>query len=244
MRAKMRGAALKVGVEEQGLYFVSAAEMATAFDVPEARVQKLMTKGRLKLDNRGEPVAWHAAEDGSGLYFYGEAIDSPFTEENVYWIHQGKGLQMAQADGGSPSPVAGLSFLDKVVFEEDNLVATSFASDPDSDYWYWNYVRGGSSISSVAFDLPVDGVTDGEATLMVHLKGAGLAGVGNPYSVDIALNGQSVGSDSWSGTELVTLEIPVTLKPGNNTVTVTGIADASDELFYVLIDRIGRQSSP
>ena len=52
------------------------------------------------------------------------------------------------------------------------------------------------------------------------------------------LNGQSVGSDSWSGTEPVTLEIPVTL---NLATTSDGhrVADASDELSYVLIDRIG-----
>ncbi|GBE08121.1 peptidase family C25 [bacterium BMS3Abin11] len=238
-RKKHKGSALKLGVQEAGLYFVSTAEMATAFGVPEARVQRQLRRGRLKLKNRGETVAWHAAEDISGLYFYGEAIDSPFTRDNVYWIKRGKGLMMAEADGGAPAPVSGQSFLDEAVFEEDRIPATAITSDPDSDYWYWKRILAGlAGWETASFDLPVKGVADSNATLTIHLKGAGLAGFGKSFEVEVALNGIVVGGESWSGTEPVALEIPVTLQAGNNQVVVTGLNKAGADPAYILVDSI------
>ncbi len=233
-----KGSVLKLGVQETGLYFVSSAEMASAFGIPEARVRGLLRRGRLQLKNRGETVAWHAAEDGGGLYFYGEAIDSPFTLDNVYWIKRGKGLQMAETENDAPLAVTGQSFLDEVLFEEDKLAATVFASDPNSDYWYWNYVFAGSLSSSADFTLLVAAVADSDATLLVHLKGVKLTKPGDAYSVDIALNGTTVSRESWTGTELKTLEIPVSLLEGANQVTVTGVTTAGAEFAFILVDSI------
>ncbi len=233
-----KGSALKLGVQEAGLYFVSSAEMASAFGIPERRVKRQLRRARLMMTNQGEKVAWHAAEDNSGLYFYGEAIDSPFTLDNVYWIKRGKGLQMAETENDAPLVVTGQSFLDEVSFEEDKQAWTVITSDPDSDYWYWNFVFAGSSSSSAEFNLPVSAVADSNATMLVHLKGVEITGLGNAYSVDIALNGTTVGSESWTGTELKSFEFPVSLLDGTNQVTVTGVTTAGADFTYVLIDSI------
>ena len=36
--------------------------------------------------NLGAEVSWLAADDGSGLFFYAEALDSLYTTDNVYWL--------------------------------------------------------------------------------------------------------------------------------------------------------------
>jgi len=143
---------------------------------------------------------------------------------------------MAEADNNVPLAVTGQSFLDEVSFEEDKQAWTVITSDPDSDYWYWNYVFAGNSSSSVEFNLPVSAVADSNATMLVHLKGVEIAGLGDAYSVDIALNGTTVGSESWTGTELKTLDFQVSLLDGTNQVTVTGVTTAGADFTYVLID--------
>ena len=39
-------------------------------------------------------VAWMALENNAGLIFWGEAIDSIYTRDNVYWLGVGPGLRM------------------------------------------------------------------------------------------------------------------------------------------------------
>ena len=59
----------------------------------------------------------------SGLLFYGEAIDSIYTRDNVYWLRRGPGLPWIRptrpAVTGGPA-----SFLDEAHAEEDQLPAT------------------------------------------------------------------------------------------------------------------------
>ena len=58
--------AIYLGVEETGLYAVSAAEIAARFGITEASVQDRIQTGELLLTEEGETVAWTPSADGSG----------------------------------------------------------------------------------------------------------------------------------------------------------------------------------
>ena len=97
-----------------------------------------------------------------GLLFYGRAIHSIYASDNVYWLGVGRGAPMGLADGGRPSPVGRLSFLDEVHAEENHLPATAVSTDPESDYWFWDYLSGGDpTYGSKTFPITAVGVDHG-----------------------------------------------------------------------------------
>lgn len=238
--------ALKIAVREDGLYFMSSAEIAQALALPESNIQWSIRNGRMRLRNRGRDVAWTPAEGSTGLYFYGQAIDSPFTRDNVYWLRRGIGPVMGREDGGKPAPAPpGQVFTDIVSFEEDLLPGTSLASDPYSDYWYWKQVIAGhSTMGTARFDLPLAGVEGDSGVLRIRCKGVGFAGYSAAYHIAVSLNEQAPVETSWNGADSVTLDLQATgLRDGLNTLAITGLPDptpgAGINLFFIDSIEIG-----
>ncbi len=50
-----------------------------------------------------DSISWIAGNDNSGVFFYGESIDSIYTRDNVYWFGVGPGATMAGRPGGASS---------------------------------------------------------------------------------------------------------------------------------------------
>jgi hypothetical protein len=85
---------LRIEVVDPGLYVISASEIATGLNLTTEKAAELIAAGRVTLTSQGKGVAYLPAQDGSSLYFYGQAIDSIYTTTNVYWLTQGKGKTM------------------------------------------------------------------------------------------------------------------------------------------------------
>ena len=85
---------LRIEVVDSGIYTISATEIATGLALSAAKATELIGSGDVKLTYMGKAVAYLPALDGSGIYFYGQAIDSIYTSTNVYWLSQGKGKIM------------------------------------------------------------------------------------------------------------------------------------------------------
>jgi hypothetical protein len=60
-----------------------------------------------------------------GLSFYGWAIESIFTKENVYWLSDSTGLNMEIVTGPGPNPVSGLDPFTETVHREEEQYPAS-----------------------------------------------------------------------------------------------------------------------
>ncbi len=234
----------KIAVRENGLYYLSASEIASLTGTTTTKIQGMINNNQLLLTNQGQNVAYLSSSDNSGIYFYGQGIDSIYTRENIYWLEKGRGLQMEVITGTGPDPsIGGETFTETFHFEEDHWAATALFDDPQSDYWLWDYiVAGDSGLGSKTFNIKANGVASSSesATLSVHLQGDTDTNTSTDpdHHVVISLNGTKIGEDRWDGIEAHTLELSFNqslLNEGDNNVMVTGLLDtgAPYSIFYV-----------
>ena len=235
-------AALKIGVNETGLVFVSKETIAAHFGLSAASAASMLASGRFKLTNQDKPVAWLAASDERGLLFYGEAIDSVYTRDNVYWLRRGNGYVIDQVPTGkAPATGATAAFRDTTHAEKDLLPATIVATDPDSDYWFWDYLSAGDPVQGKkSFVVNATSLAPGGAPLLrVKLSGATATGVENEHHVVVRLNGVSLGEEHWTGITAHTLTLPVNaslLHEGANDVEVEALLDSGVGFSIVFVD--------
>lgn len=237
--------AIRIGVEADGLYLVRTEDLAAILDLKPEKLVKVMEKGQISITNRGQEVAWTFAAGGAGVLFYGEGpdgLDSLYTRENVYRLTAGtRGLQMATTSGSAPSPAPGLQFLDTVHAEADRLPATVVTTDPDTDWWFWDYLNaGGASDGKQTFPVQAADLsgTDGTARLRVTLHGATSIGVADEHHAIVRVNGTEVGETRWSGLTESSFEVdlsPSLLVPGENAVEVEAVLGSGVpySIFYV-----------
>lgn len=237
--------AIRIGVEADGLYLVRTEDLAAILDLKPEKLAKVMEKGQISITNRGQEVAWTFAAGGAGVLFYGEAptgLDSLYTRENVYRLTAGiRGLQMATIAGSSPSPAPGLAFLDTVHAEADRLPATVVTTNPDTDWWFWDYLNaGGASDGKRTFPVQAPDLssTGSTARLRVTLHGATATNVVDEHHAIVRVNGTEVGETRWSGLAESSFEVdlaPSLLVAGENAVEVEAVLDSGVpySIFYV-----------
>jgi hypothetical protein len=222
------GDEIKIAVKEKGLYHLDAAAIANTLGIPLQRAQRKIGNLNYQLLNQGQPVAYIPAKGNTGLYFFGEDIDSIYTDKNIYWLNKKKGLSMEFVNGGSPAPTYGdETFVDTLHLEEDHYALTALFDDPKSDFWLWDFVKGGER--GKRFNFYAHGAASyGTASLRVLLKGATNSGANPDHHVKVSLNGTYIGQSWWDGINDHTFEINFDqslLMDGGNTIKVTGILD-------------------
>ncbi len=222
--------AIYLGVEETGLYAVSAAEIASRFGVTEASVQSRIQSGELELTEAGEAVAWTASADGSALQFFGVERRSLFTTERIYRLSLETGSTMAERSAAPGAITEGLSFESDLHLEEDLIPAVIIAQDPDEDYWFWQLISAEPLMpqaASVAFDLEA---IAGDGTLYVNLHGI----ESQAHSVEVRLNGTLLGTINFEGVvpHQASFSVPeAAMRNGENTLTVEAANPDSGMLY-------------
>lgn len=224
---------VKLGVRDSGLYYLTTAEIGGWLGLSAAQVQTAIRQTALVLRNRGQVIPWRPASGQAGIYFYGQAIDSPYTRDNVYWLQKGangEGRRMGTFDSQRPPPATvDQTFADTQTREEDAMPVPVLPADPDSDYWYWKAASAGDGGQS--FTLRFDGVatTAGNATLRMRGRGASAA---TTHNFTVSLNGTVIGTGSGANTNPFAVDLPFSqslLQEGDNTVTVS----ASTGVFFI-----------
>jgi hypothetical protein len=231
---------MKLTVPSTGLYFVSASQIAAELGLAESAASALVSQGGLRLSNAGTPVALFPASNGSGLYFYGEALSTMYASENVYWLARGQSLPM-RSIGGVPSLDGPAFHMERVHVEQDTFAATLASTDPDSDFWYWSSLMAslpafrtgtyGFSASSVASG------TGASASVEVHAFGA----TTTPHRLRVNVNGSTVGEATFHGAVAASLHFelePSLLADGANTVTVEAVLESGVAFDVVYIDSL------
>ncbi len=240
-----RATQLKIAVENEGLYKLGADELASWFDIPERRIRRMLASGGLRLTHQGRPVAWTSSADGNELLFWGQALDSIYTRKSTYWLSLKSGVRMRRARSARTRRrvTEGVAFYHTLRAEEDHFPATTVATDPESDYWHWEFISAGNpSFGRHAFTLNAIGVADApvEASLKVHLVGATDTGGASvrDHHVRVRLNGYLVGEGRFDGigafNEAYSFDQSV-LREGDNTVELEGVLDtgAPFSVFYI-----------
>lgn len=237
--------AIRILVKQDGLYTVSADQIAAALAVTSQTAQSWINTGMVRLQQGSQPVAWRADSSGARLYFYGQAIqgvDSVYTPYNVYWLDHSSGVTMNVLRGKGPTPTtSALPFQSSIHVEQNLKPIPSLLTDPDADFWFWNYARAGdATLSAPQFAVPVPNpATTGTVTLRAALQGATDLVPGNDHHARVLVNGNQVGDATWDGIApyvlTATFDAALLAANGNNTITVSGILDqgVSSSLFWV-----------
>ncbi len=243
--AKGKKTPVAIGVGASGLYRVDAAALAAVLGTTAKEIQQKILGGELALSTggtasgiggqAGQPVAWTADAGGAGLLFWGEASDSIYSAARVYWLRRESGPQMASEGAGSPAAAAapGGSFADTATAERNAFAAVVVPADPDSDYWYWDFlIAGDPTDGAKTFPVDAPGFTAGGGELTVRLHGATSA----VHRATVTVNGTALGDAEWSGLtpESASFTVPAgVLQASGNQVEVDADREATGSIFYV-----------
>ncbi len=240
--------AIHVSVRETGLQYLSVPQLAPYVNLPLPALEQRIARGKAVLSRAGQAVAWHPDlrpnGGAAGLFFYGEAeTDSLYTAAGIYKLDVGNaGLAMRQAHvgagtGGSPAG----TFPATRRVETDAFAATVLGLDPESDYWFWEFVQGDDpsfGTRSFAFDAPgAEG--SAPATLALDLHGATASGFAGEHDVAVSVNGVALGGASWTGIapHRVDLAVPAgTLLPAGNVLEVAAAIGGGAPFSIVYVD--------
>jgi len=226
--------AVMVGVRETGIVRVPFTELATRFGKPVQNIANSAEKGSLSVTAGGKDVAF--TSDSDSVLFFGEKSDSLYSNDRIYRIDLDKGDRMPNvAVAGSNASLS--SFKSKVDVETDAFAAAVLPLDPESDYWFWEYiVSGDANVGRRTFSFTAPDVASSSgASLEVRLQGA-LKDAS--HIANVKLNGVPVGAMNWSSlnSRTSTFNLPAAvLQDGANEVEIEGVLDPSDpfDVFYI-----------
>lgn len=187
----------KITVDQEGIYELSYASLAAA-GLPVGAIDPRT----FKLFNQGDELAIHAAGQEDGIFnpgeyllFYGQGIDSKYTDRNMYWLTwgNGDGRRMENLDG-SPSGSASVptDFLATRHLEMDS--AGYYSQQPsgvERDHWYWYLLYTDSGPAAVEFSTSLDHLGSGPGPISLRGRIMGYA-ASSSHHTRIYLNDQLV----------------------------------------------------
>jgi hypothetical protein len=240
------GSVLKIGLGEDGVYKLGYTDLVNAgFDPATVDPRKL------KMTNQGAeiPIKVEGETDGrfdstDFILFYGTAIRSPYTTQNIYWLSAGAeaGLRMEQRNaapaGNAPSP---LDFLLTHHAEEDTVYWQNLPGKGE-DRWFWQ-----SRISpntqglpaQRAYEVVLGQLSPAATTATIRVRLQGYTGLG--HRTRIYLNDQVVDEQSWQGQVQFEHNVTVShslLRSGKNIVRVEAVESGAvvDQLLLNWIE--------
>ncbi len=233
-------ASLQIEVQQSGLHRLSAAEIADVLGLAQGQVRSFLRSGRVALENQGRAVAWLPSNDsGDGLYFYGQAIDSLYTLNNVYQLQLGRAGER-MSGGGSASLFAGSSsgtFVSTELFEEDRIPAISSTLETEVDHWYWDGINATSSDTLRDFAVTVPDAAGGSAVLRTRLTGISNGAANRDHHAIVRVNGAEIGTAAWGGMSRHEAEMTFdgALLTPTTTIEIEGILDegSSESIFFI-----------
>ncbi len=239
--------ALKLIVREDGWYRIPGSSLIAA-GLPSGT----RTRG-LRLIAGGEEVPVKVDDGGDGrmdaadtLEFYGLAIDTPWTDGQVYWLIDGSkpGARISDLSTRKATPLSASSF-PFTVERKDRVLFFAALGGEDSDSFFGpmiSTVYGPATQNLDVRHLDSDGTT---ASLTVRLQGVSDSlSTQDDHRVGVELNGISVGEMSFGGRQNVarSFEFPAgLLHEGTNVVRLTALQPVRDTVnWYVdsLVDRV------
>jgi hypothetical protein len=232
----------RVKVRTDGFYKLTYTELLTA-GLPVASLDPRT----FQLYNLGNELAIFVEGEADGKFdqtdtvlFYGQALASKYTADNVYWLTYGKaqGLRMGTRDG-APTTAATPAYYSAQRHMEANAYYFPFApGDENMERWMWDYVYPPSR-PNWTYPFTVAQPYAGAGTLKVAMLGYLNNPINPDHHVRISLNGTQVGDFTWDGItwQIVEMNIPQSiLAVGSNTLEVMDPNDTGVGSDVVYID--------
>jgi hypothetical protein len=236
---------LKIEIKEDGIYRLTYLDLITA-GIPPEEIDplsfKLMNRGQetsLTVVNRGrlrKPRAgWGKRPDESNkiddakinfyIEFFGQKLESIFSDINVYWLYWGEipGAEIQKIDGGiKNSSESTPSFHEKLHWEENLEVWASTPGAPETDFWFWERLTAPSK-RTYALDISNPSPASHRPVMKVAFQGRSTTTPYPNHHALIRLNGTLIGDGYWSGTDIHIMEMAfpsALILNGPNTVSI------------------------
>jgi peptidase C25-like protein len=224
--------ALKIGIREAGWYRIGQEELVAAGLDPAVDPRRL----RLYMEGWEVGVIISGQDDGrldpgDALWFYGTGLDTPSTDERVYWLLLGDGcgkrIRSVRGAARQPGP-ASFPF---TVTRKDRVIYFAAVKNGERENFFGPVVseKGAEQTLRVG---QLDGQTPHQALLSIALQGVtDIPEMTPDHEVELRLNGTGVGQTSWDGRTPHTVRIPVDsnlLVEGENLLELFARGDPSD----------------
>ncbi len=224
-------------VNQTGMYRVAYEDLkAAGLDLVGIRSTEIA------LTLRGNPVPIYLSNSrsfGPGEYFdfYGQALDTLYTDTNVYQIQINRKLasriSTASAAPGNEAPI---TYYMETLSHDPNLNYN--VASPISDPWYFASMYTTTTSKSWNYSVELDQFLAGVApiSLSLDIYGGSDAFQRPDHHVQVLLNSQSIADLTFDGFTAQTVsasELPAL--PGANTITITlpGDTGASGDVVFL-----------
>lgn len=230
--------AVKLIVEEDGIYEVTAAELAAiGFDLTAA------DPATLALSSGGQPVAFQVIGRGQDrvIRFYGQGLGKlAYSPQNVYWLEAGPALgQTAVAVAEHAAvPAANVAFtrvVSATVHVEQQrqyIPKVPMGADP----WLWESLL---APAETTIEISVPHPAPGDALLQVRVWGNSAAPADPDHHLTLTLNGTPVADARWDGMgeHVITATVPASvLREGANRLRLVAAGDTGAVADAILLD--------
>lgn len=235
---------LKITIVDEGLYRLSYNDLVDAGFALNSVDPRL-----LRLENQGQELAILIEGEADALFdpsdqilFYATAIDSKFTERNVYWLSIGNqlGRRMGVSSVAATQGLPVATHFPATHHAEEQTTYWHNMPGKDDERWFWDARLSPNTEempTSRAYTFDLQNVSrDATATVEVRLKGyTSLA-----HRTRITLNDIPIDDQTWAGQGQFSHVAEIAqafLQSGENTLVVEAI-NAGAIVDQVLVDWI------
>lgn len=233
---------LTLRIPADGIYFLSASNMAAALTVNVAQVQSTLSSGLCAVTTMGVGVPRQISSDG--IRFYGVATNTLYATASVYRVDWTAGIDMNMANGGAPSPASTTQAWTRTIHvEQDNAATPDVEDDPDADYWFWAYLVASTppyDTNTISISTPDLAGTGQDSVLSVNLHGGTTSYTGIEHQVAVSFNGHSLGTMQWQGTKAMqqTFAITSSWLATSNSVLLQATLPSGPAYSIVYVDSV------
>lgn len=240
----------RIATREEGLYQISETDLKDA-GLP-AHLDEV---DQIKIYHRGKELdTWLETYRGEWMItFYGEALESIYSDENVYWLvlteevpgwvknyHDGENLDAAEDEFtnipySNRSDLPENSYYREILLEENNLYKPQVEHE---DHWFWLTL---TSPETKEIKIWINQESMGTGYLVLDVWGATQSSLDNDHHLIASLNGKPVLDERWDGIGRYTLKAefePDFLENGENTLSLSVTSENEGYLDIVFLNQV------
>jgi len=236
---------LRLGVLRDGVYCVSATDIAIALGITTSVALASLGSGEFLLTCGTNAVAW--SSDGTSLYFPGARSRELYAPENVYFLRQGAGRVMDSRSAPLASGGTNLWFMGNCRYRREFMDVTAYFDRRSTNASLTNAPIFGMSLgnsscnrTSCLFTAALPGYQSSAATnLQLAVQAISYGDYnksGDTHRFETFINNVSCGTNSWSGEQLVRFPYTVELAAVTNDLPQVVITNLTPTKHFLLLD--------
>ncbi|MBN1551331.1 hypothetical protein JW979_07675 [bacterium] len=236
-----------ISIEEPGIVMIRADAIARTLRQDPRRVVERIQSGGVRITCMGKQIPWFTNSRQDCVYFYGYPVSTKYSEANVFQVQLSEGLQMRVVSCNLPDPSAERNDFNEIMhYEQDSFAQTALFTDPESDYWFWDYCIGGSDPRVISLETSgaladVEPWSSKEASIRIALHGATNTASNPDHHLRVSLNGYDIGECRWDGISPCYFETAFHqsyLNDGSNVLELSAILDYGVPYSIIYLDSV------